>query len=207
MGEVYRADDLLLGQAVALKFLPERLKDDPDRLKRFYAEVRIAQQISHPAVCRIHDLRHVDGQPFLSMEFIDGEDLKSLLRRIGRLPGAKALETARQLAAGLAAATLAALLGATNTLNYESDFWIALPFNLLMFALLMLVVMRYGLLATIVNVLVINLVLNLPITSRLGHWTGEPTLWVMGVVAAMAVWGFLTSLGSRSLLGDSLLDS
>jgi len=104
MGEVYRADDLLLGQAVALKFLPESLKDDPDRLERFYDEVRIALRITHPVVCRTHDVQHHEGQPFLSMELVDGEDLKTLLRRIGRLPTDKALEIARQLCAGLAAA-------------------------------------------------------------------------------------------------------
>jgi serine/threonine-protein kinase len=104
MGEVYRADDLLLGQAVALKFLPEGLTDDPSRLRRFYEEVRIARQITHPAVCRTHDVFSAGAQPFLSMEYVDGEDLKSLLRRIGRLPNDKALEIARQLCAGLAAA-------------------------------------------------------------------------------------------------------
>jgi serine/threonine-protein kinase len=104
MGEVYRADDLLLGQAVALKFLPESLKDDPDRLERFYDEVRIALRITHPVVCRTYDVQHHEGQPFLSMELVDGEDLKTLLRRIGRLPTDKALEIARQLCAGLAAA-------------------------------------------------------------------------------------------------------
>jgi len=104
MGEVYRADDLLLGQAVALKFLPESLADDAERLERFYGEVRIARQISHPAVCRMHDVDRHEGQPFLTMEFVDGEDLKSLLRRIGRMPADKALEMSRQLCAGLAAA-------------------------------------------------------------------------------------------------------
>ena len=48
MGEVYRADDLKLGQPVALKFLPKALADDPVRRERFYAEVRIARQVSHP---------------------------------------------------------------------------------------------------------------------------------------------------------------
>jgi serine/threonine-protein kinase len=104
MGEVYRADDLLLDQAVALKFLPDSLKDDTELLERFFGEVRIARQITHPAVCRTHDVAYVEGRPFLSMEFVDGEDLKSLLRRIGRLPSDKALEIARQLCAGIAAA-------------------------------------------------------------------------------------------------------
>ncbi len=104
MGEVYRADDLKLGQPVALKFLPVRFGDDPARLERFHAEVRHARQVSHPHVCRVHDIGDLDGQPFLSMEYVDGEDLATLLRRIGRLPPAKGIEIARQLCAGLAAA-------------------------------------------------------------------------------------------------------
>jgi hypothetical protein len=104
MGEVYRADDLRLGQAVALKFLPQTLQRDADRLERFFNGVRMARQVSHPAVCRVHDVGEADGQQFLSMEFVDGEDLASLQRRIGRLPSDKALQIARQLCAGLAAA-------------------------------------------------------------------------------------------------------
>ena len=104
MGEVYRAHDLTLGQEVALKFLPEVAASNPAALARFYNEVRIARQVSHANVCRVYDLGEVDGQPYLSMEYIDGEDLGSLLRRIGRLPSDKAIEIARQLCAGLAAA-------------------------------------------------------------------------------------------------------
>jgi hypothetical protein len=104
MGEVYRAHDLTLGQEVALKFLPEAASRNPAAMARFYNEVRIARQVSHPNVCRVYDLGDVDGQPYLSMEYVDGEDLGSLLRRIGRLPSDKAIEIARQLCAGLAAA-------------------------------------------------------------------------------------------------------
>ncbi len=104
MGEVYRADDLRLGQPVALKFLPEALADDAGRLDRLYNEVRTARQIAHPAVCRVYDIGEAEGQHFLSMEFVDGEDLASLLRRIGRLPQDKAIEIARQVCAGLGAA-------------------------------------------------------------------------------------------------------
>jgi len=104
MGEVYRADDLTLGQSVALKFLPEAVGQSADRLERFYAEVRIARQISHPAVCRVYDVSQIDGSPMLSMEYVDGEDLSSLLRRIGRLPRDKGVEIARQICSGLAAA-------------------------------------------------------------------------------------------------------
>ena len=104
MGEVYRADDLKLGHPVALKFLPEALRRDAGALERFLGEVRTARRVSHPNVCRVHDVGEAGGQPFLSMEYIDGEDLSSLLRRIGRLPGDKALEIARQICAGLEAA-------------------------------------------------------------------------------------------------------
>ncbi len=104
MGEVYRATDLKLGQPVALKFLPEAAAEDERALARFRNEVRIARQVSHPNVCRVYDIGELDGLQFLSMEYVDGEDLGSLLRRIGRLPGDKALEIARKLCAGLAAA-------------------------------------------------------------------------------------------------------
>jgi hypothetical protein len=104
MGEVYRADDLTLGQAVALKFLPDEAARDEGLLERFRNEVRIARRVSHPNVCRVYDVGDVDGHTFFTMEYVDGEDLASLLRRIGRLPGDKALDIARQLCAGLAAA-------------------------------------------------------------------------------------------------------
>ena len=104
MGEVYRADDLKLGHTVALKFLPQDLADNPKRLEYFLTEVRLTRQISHPNVCRVYDIGEVVGQHFLSMEYIDGEDLRILLRRIGRLPEDKGLQIAQQLCAGLAAA-------------------------------------------------------------------------------------------------------
>jgi hypothetical protein len=104
MGEVYRADDIRLGQPVALKFLPPAFASDTSRLERLVAEVRIGRQVSHPNVCRLYDIAEADGHRFLVMEYVDGEDLSSLLRRIGRLPADKALEIARHLCAGLAAA-------------------------------------------------------------------------------------------------------
>ena len=104
MGEVYRATDLALGQAVALKFLPETTATDDRALARFYNEVRVARQVTHPNVCRVYDVGVAEGLHYISMEFVDGEDLGSLLRRIGRLPVDKAVETARKLCAGLAAA-------------------------------------------------------------------------------------------------------
>ena len=110
MGEVYRADDLKLEQPVALKVLPEALANDADAQGRFLREVRVARQVSHPNVCRVFDIGEADGIHFITMEYIDGEDLATLLRRIGRLPNDKALELARQICAGLAAAHDAGLL-------------------------------------------------------------------------------------------------
>jgi serine/threonine-protein kinase len=104
MGEVYRADDLRLGQPVALKFLPEDLHHDPIRLGQFHNEVRTARQVSHANVCRVYDIGEIDGLLYLSMEYVDGEDLATSLRRIGRFPEDKAADIARQLCAGLAAA-------------------------------------------------------------------------------------------------------
>jgi len=104
MGEVYRAEDLTLGQVVALKFLPEALSQDAAALARFHAEVRTARQVSHPNVCRVFDIGDADGTLFLTMEYVDGEDLASVVRRIGRLSPDKATEIARQICAGLAAA-------------------------------------------------------------------------------------------------------
>jgi len=104
MGEVYRADDLELGQPVALKFLPASVAEDEIALTRLRNEVRLARQISHPNVCRVFDIGHLDGQYFLSMEYVDGEDLASVLRRMGRPSREKALQVARQICAGLRAA-------------------------------------------------------------------------------------------------------
>jgi serine/threonine-protein kinase len=103
MGKVYRAEDKLLGQTVALKFLPKYLSSNPELLSRLHHEVRIAREITHHKVCRIFDIAESDGVHFISMEYISGENLKSLLHRIGRIPADKALEISLQLCAGLSA--------------------------------------------------------------------------------------------------------
>ncbi|MCA1640049.1 MAG: serine/threonine protein kinase, partial [Acidobacteria bacterium] len=110
MGEVFKAEDIKLNQTVALKFLPDKLEKDKAALERFHAEVRTARQVSHPNVCRVFDIGEIDGRHFLSMEFINGDDLSSLLRRIGYLPSGKAIEIARQLCFGLAAIHEAGIL-------------------------------------------------------------------------------------------------
>lgn len=104
MGEVYRADDLAVEQPVALKLLRPELAREPLLVDRLRAEVRLARRVTHPNVCRVHDLGQLEEQPFLSMEYVDGEDLDSLLRRAGRLTTDRALGIARQICAGLGAA-------------------------------------------------------------------------------------------------------
>lgn len=104
MGEVYLAEDLRLDQIVALKFLPATWAKDEKRLEYFFNEVRLARQVSHPNVCRVYDIAKYSDQYFISMEYVDGENLKTLLSRIGCVPSPKALEIAHQLCAGLGAA-------------------------------------------------------------------------------------------------------
>jgi len=104
MGDVYKAEDLKLGQQVAMKFLPEGLSSDNVALTRLINEVKIARAVSHPNVCRVYDIGDINGQHFISMEYVDGEDLASLLRRIGRIPGDKGVQLAKQMCAGLQAA-------------------------------------------------------------------------------------------------------
>jgi predicted Ser/Thr protein kinase len=103
MGQVYRAQDLELQQPVALKFLTA-FQSDPRARNRLRTEVRLARQISHPNVCRVYDIGEASGELYLSMEYVDGEDLASLLTRIGRLPIHKGVDIARKLCAGLGAA-------------------------------------------------------------------------------------------------------
>jgi serine/threonine-protein kinase len=104
MGEVYRAEDLTLDQPVALKFLPDGVASSDARLAQFHNELRVARQVSHKNVCRLYDLGDAGGHRFLTMEYVDGEDLSSSLRRFGRMPPDKAVQIARQLCAGVAAA-------------------------------------------------------------------------------------------------------
>ena len=101
MGDVWRADDLTLKTPVALKLI--RSASPPAR-SRILQEVRLARQITHPAVCRVFDVGEDGETIFYSMEFVQGEDLSALLKRTGRLTSERVVEIARQLCAGLAAA-------------------------------------------------------------------------------------------------------
>jgi tetratricopeptide (TPR) repeat protein len=99
MGDVWRADDLILETAVALKVISSTVPE-----ARTLNEVRLARQITHPAVCRVFDVGQADGGIFYSMELIEGEDLAVLVKRVGRLASEKVADIGRQLCAGLAAA-------------------------------------------------------------------------------------------------------
>src|SRR5688572_12470415 len=102
MGDVWRADDLVLNTPVALKLL---YSTEPVDRSRILNEVRLARQITHPAVCRVFDVGEAPGGVvFYSMELVNGEDLAVFGSRVGRLPSEKVVDIARQLCQGLAAA-------------------------------------------------------------------------------------------------------
>ncbi len=103
MGEVYRATDTTLGRDVAIKVLPLELAQDPDRLARFRREALLLASLNHPHIAAIHGFEEADGQPFLALELVEGEDLKERLAR-GAIPVDEALEIARQVAEALEAA-------------------------------------------------------------------------------------------------------
>lgn len=104
MGEVYRAEDLKLGQRVALKFLPAGFGADEAMIAQLISEVRVGRRVSHPNVCRLHDFVEADGLQFLTMELVEGEDLGSLVRASGRLEESLVLRIAHDICSGLAAA-------------------------------------------------------------------------------------------------------
>ena len=110
MGEVYKAEDIKLSQTVALKFLPDHYQNDSEALERFHGEVRNARQVSHVNVCRVFDIGEIDGRHFLSMEFVDGDDLSELLTRVGRFTHERAVEISRQLCVGMEAIHKAGIL-------------------------------------------------------------------------------------------------
>jgi len=103
MGEVYHAQDERLKKPVALKFLLQNQARNHTMVERFRREVNIAHNITHRNVCRVYDIGDMDGHPFISMQYVDGENLLELLKREGPLPREESFDIARQLCEGLEA--------------------------------------------------------------------------------------------------------
>ena len=104
MGSVYKAYDRELDRLVAIKVIRPGLVADPQAVQRFKQELLLGSRVSHKHILRIHDLGEVDGLKYISMAYVDGEDLHTILRREKRLPIDRAVELARQIAEALAAA-------------------------------------------------------------------------------------------------------
>lgn len=103
MGEVYRARDARLAREVAIKILPRAFAEDQDRMRRFLLEAQSASALNHPNILVIHDVGTQDGMPYMVSELLQGESLRDRLHT-GDMAVSKAIEYARQIAAGLAIA-------------------------------------------------------------------------------------------------------
>ena len=101
MGRVYRAYDRQLKEDVALKLLKPEISFNEKAVERFRNELKFARRIAHPRVCRMYDLGESGLAHYLTMEYVEGEDLKAFIRRSDHLTTAKALDIGRQIAEGL----------------------------------------------------------------------------------------------------------
>ncbi|MGA2718480.1 MAG: serine/threonine-protein kinase [Candidatus Acidiferrales bacterium] len=101
MGQVYKARDRETGEIVALKLIKPEIASDPAMLERFKSELLFARKITHKNVCRVYEFSRVDGTAYISMEFVDGESLRSVLKRFASLTPRKGIDLALQMCAGL----------------------------------------------------------------------------------------------------------
>jgi serine/threonine protein kinase len=101
MGSVYKARDRETGEVVALKLLKPEIASDQAMMDRFKNELLFARKITHKNVCRVHEFNRLGGVAYTSMEFVEGESLRSVLNRFGGLPVRKALDLAQQICSGL----------------------------------------------------------------------------------------------------------
>ena len=101
MGNVYKARDRETGEIVALKLLKPEIASDQAMMERFKNELLFARKITHKNVCRVHEFNRIGGVAYTSMEFVEGESLRSVLNRFGGLPLRKALDLAQQICSGL----------------------------------------------------------------------------------------------------------
>lgn len=104
MGKVYRAIDKNVEEEVALKILNPEVAADEKMIERFRNELKLARKITHRNVCRMYDLNAEEGTQFIVMEYVPGENLRSLIKRIGRFTTGKAIIVAKQVCEGLAEA-------------------------------------------------------------------------------------------------------
>lgn len=103
MGEVYKAEDLLLDRIVALKFLPKELAEERDSLERFLREAKAASALNHPSICTVYDYGDDAGRAFIAMEYLEGETLSARIRR-GPLSPGETLNIATSVAGALGTA-------------------------------------------------------------------------------------------------------
>jgi serine/threonine protein kinase/Tfp pilus assembly protein PilF len=101
MGEVYKVHDIKLQEDMALKLLRPEIANDTDIIQRFRNELKLARKITHRSVCRVFDFHEEEGTPFITMEYVEGEDLKSLIKSKGQFEETEAIEVAIQILEGL----------------------------------------------------------------------------------------------------------
>jgi serine/threonine-protein kinase len=101
MGIVYRAKDIELDEVVALKILPDNLSNNPEAVRRFKIEARSARRLAHPNIVRIHDIGEELGRKYISMEYIEGTDLKKIIRKHKKLDDSTVVKFAQQIADAL----------------------------------------------------------------------------------------------------------